>query len=220
MLYVSTSIEIDVAEQELACVNGVAELRYQHSLRTQVPLRKMCCSVARASSSLPNVAVEWGGINAGRTRSMSSSMFCTPLGSYSASSAARRPSSYLEPEALHACSVLVDGRLTILGRIGGVGKKHAFVSFRLLVFAHAAGLLGNGAVSTVPASWRHRGAPAQTDLGLRCEYLGAARRPRRFGVRRDYRTPSALFLTPKECAAHIFAWPAMPVLRGREIGPW
>lgn len=65
----------------------------------------------------------------------------------------RSAQSYFEPEALHAALVLVDGRLAVLGRVGGVGEEHALVALRLLVLADTAGLLVkiNG---TVSASWR------------------------------------------------------------------
>lgn len=37
--------------------------------------------------------------------------------------------SYFEAEALHARSVLVDGRLAVLCRVGSVGEEHALVAF-------------------------------------------------------------------------------------------
>lgn len=50
------------------------------------------------------------------------------------------PSLYLEPEALHANLVLLDGGKAVLGRIGGAGEEHAFVALRLFLFADATGL--------------------------------------------------------------------------------
>lgn len=37
--------------------------------------------------------------------------------------------SYFEAEALHAGSVLLDGRLAVFCRVGGVGEEHALVAF-------------------------------------------------------------------------------------------
>lgn len=51
-----------------------------------------------------------------------------------------RRRSYLEAKRLHATPVLVDGRVAVLGRVGGVGEQHALVPLGLLILADTARL--------------------------------------------------------------------------------
>lgn len=48
--------------------------------------------------------------------------------------------SYFKAEALHTTPVLVDGRLAVFCRVGGIREEHALVPLGFLVFADATGL--------------------------------------------------------------------------------
>lgn len=48
---------------------------------------------------------------------------------------------FLVSEPSHASLVLLNERLAILGRVGGLGEEHALVSLLFFLLAHAAWLL-------------------------------------------------------------------------------
>jgi hypothetical protein len=64
----------------------------------------------------------------------------------------------LETKSSHATLVLVDYWLAIGGGISCLGEQHALVPFRLLVFAHTAGLskMSIGYLEILKASWQNR----------------------------------------------------------------
>ena len=86
----------------------------------------------------------------------------------------RHPWSNLEAKPLHAALVSVYCRHAVFRGVGSIRKEHAFISLRLLILAHTAGLHSSTIVSVRSIDDEGSRAPAQTDLGLG-SCLGAGR---------------------------------------------